>query len=50
MVINYDSTKVISVQKQGEQESIIQMHDLKTKEVTFTETIRGHFIKVKEIA
>ena len=49
MIISRDSQKGISVQKIDEKRSVVEMHDLTTLELTFSEIIKGDFIKVKEV-
>ena len=49
MLISRDSKLCISVQKIDDQNSVIEMHDINTQELTFQEVISGRFIKIKEV-
>ena len=52
MIINYDSTRAITVTKQNERTYYIKMYDLEEYHMTFEEMIGGgpnQFIKCKEI-
>ena len=49
MIITYDSKRAVTVSKESDQVSYINMFSLNTQQLLFTERISGTYIKVKEV-
>ena len=52
MIINYDSTRAVTVTKKDDRTYYIKMYDLETYQMTFEEKIGGgpnQYIKMKEV-
>jgi len=48
-IINYGSTRIVTVMKKDDGHSLIQMYSLKDFEVTFEESFTGDYIKMLEV-
>ena len=49
MIITYDSTRAVTVTKKDDQEYFVKMYDLESYELTFEESFKGCYIKLKEV-